>query len=423
MEKGRLFSGLLLAALLFSNGVQAQASQLPPPAQELAAEAAFLLDVGTGKVLFEKNPDLPLPPASTTKILTALLLVETADLREVVSVGEEIGRIGPDSSVAKLKIGDRLTVAELVYALLLPSGNDAAYTAAVFVARRLSGFENMDVDKALAIFVRQMNLRAQELGAKNSNFLVPDGYDTPGHTATARDLALITLAAKENDFLAQAAATIEYHWQGIRWLNTNRLLQQDYPQAYYPWATGFKTGYTDKAGHCLVATAQGGGRELVGVILKSSQEQRWPDSRWLLEYGFSQWKNYSAFTQGRQVFTVPVSLLWGREQTVKVLAGESWSDLLSLEQIRDLELTFQWRKGIIDHAQEGLAFKAPLRPGQVLGQAIISCGGQVLGEVDLIAAAWVGAGYYWLPSLGIALLASLAVFLARRRRKRLLRQA
>ena len=415
MGKARVCICILMGAALLLAGAARAEADLPPKTEELAAEAAFLLDVATGKVLYEKNADKALCPASTTKILTALLLLEAADLREVVEVGKEIYRIGPDSSVAKLKVGDRLTVAELVYALILPSGNDAAYTAAVFVGRRISGFEHMDIDRAVAAFVALMNRRAKELGAANSNFVVPDGYDTPGHVSTARDLAIIAQAASQNDFLRQVAATAEYHWQGIRWGNTNRLLQQDYPNAYYPWATGFKTGYTGNAGFCLVATAKGGGRELIGVILKSTQARRWLDIRWLLEYGFNGWKQYTMFVKGRQIFTVPVSGFRGRTHVVKILAAESWSALLSLEQIRNLDLEFIWNRGIVDSKQEGLALKAPIRKGQVVGRAVISLEGEILGEVDMVAAAWAGAYYLLLPGLGLALLVLAAcIYLFRR---------
>ena len=417
MGKARVCICILMGAALLLAGAARAEADLPPKTEELAAEAAFLLDVATGKVLYEKNADKALCPASTTKILTALLLLEAADLREVVEVGNEIYRIGPDSSVAKLKAGDRLTVAELVHALILPSGNDAAYTAAVFVGRRTSGFEHMDIGRAVEVFVALMNRRAKELGAVNSNFVVPDGYDTPGHVSTARDLAIIALAAGQNDFLRQVAATAEYHWQGIRWGNTNRLLQQDYPNAYYPWATGFKTGYTAKAGHCLVATAKGGGRELIGVILKSTQGRRWLDIRWLLEYGFNCWKQYTMFVKGRQIFTVPVSGFRGRTQMVKILAAESWSALLSLEQIRDLELEFRWCRGVVDSKQEGVALKAPIRRGRVVGRAVISLEGEILGEVDMVAAASVGTYYWWLPGLGLALLVLAAcIYFFRRKR-------
>lgn len=411
MKRGRFFISVLAVAIL----LLARPATAADPGQ-LSAEGAFLLDVASGKVLYEKNADKPFPPASTTKILTALLLVESADLREVVRVGEEINKIGPSSSVAKLKVGDRLTVAELVYALFLPSGNDAAYTAAVFVGRRLSGFEEMDIEKAVAAFVDRMNSRARELGAVNSYFLVPDGYDTPGHLSTPRDLGLLALAASRNDFLRQAAGTAQYYWQGICWTNTNRLLQQNRPEAYYPWATGFKTGYTAQAGHCLVATARGGGRELVGVILKSSQERRWQDARWLLEYGFNHWQEYQVLAAGRQIFTVPVTALFGQAKSVQLVAGSSWAELLSLEQIGGLRLEFKWKRGIVDRRQDGLALKAPLRLGQVVGSAQVILEGEIVGEVAVIAAHGVGVPREWFILGAVLPIVTVLVLIARRRR-------
>lgn len=408
MPKRWICIGLMLSMLLLTEkGTALARPDLQP--EDLAAQAAFLVDVDTGKILFEKNADVPFPPASTTKILTVLLLLETADQGELVRVGEEITRIGPGSSVAKLKIGDLLTVAELAYALMLPSGNDAAYTAAVFVGRRVSGFEHMDVDAALAVFSTLMNRRAVELGAVNSNFIVPDGYDTPGHVSTARDLAAIALVAYQNTFLRQVAASQEYCWQGICWTNTNHLLKQDHPSAYYPWATGFKTGYTAKAGHCLVATARGGGRELLGVILKSKQANRWLDTRDLLEYGFNNWRNYAMFVEGRQIFTVPVISYGQKEKAVQIVAGGSWSDLLSLDQIGRLSLDYVWQPGIL-REETGLALKGPLAKSQVVGCAVISLDGEFLGEVKMITAAGVGADYRYLllALLFIALAAALA---------------
>lgn len=409
--------GVAIALVLLAAAGGAKAA-VEPQTSEVTAAAAFLIDVTTGKTLYDKNADEPLPPASTTKILTALLLLELAELSDVVLVGTEIKLVGPGSSIAGLKEGDRLTVAELIYALLLPSGNDAAYTAAVFGGRRLSGFEQMEAEAAVAVFVGQMNRRATELGAVNSYFVVPDGYDTPGHVSTARDLATIALAACQQPFICQVAATPIYHWQGKSWTNTNSLLLQDCPKAYYPWATGLKTGYTGKAGHCLVATAKGGARELVAVILKSNKEKRWQDIRWLLEFGFSGWKDYKMFTAGRQVFILPVYDFFGREQLVEIIAAEDWADLLSIEQVSSLKLDYRWQPGVVDNNRKGLALKAPLSKGQVVGSAIISLEGEILGEVSLVAIAGAGYSCYWLLLISITLVFIAGVYVFRRKKQR-----
>jgi len=385
---------------------------------ELTAEAAFLMDVSSGKVLYSKNADKPLFPASTTKIMTALLLLEYTELDEVVVVGEEINRIGPGSSTAKLKIGDRLTVAELVYALMLPSGNDAAYTTAVFVAKKVSGIEQMYIDQALEVFADMMNDRARELGALNTNFVVPDGYHTSAHVSTARDMALITQEAGKNQFIREVVKTPEYFWQGNRWGNTNRLLQQDYPQAYYPWGTGFKTGYTPQAGHCVVLTASGGGRDILGVILKSTSDQRWPDARKLLEYGFKSWRNYEMLVKGRQVFMAPVNgQRKGEPEMVKIVAGGTFVDLFHEQQVARIDLTFDWARGVVDTKETGLVLNTPIRSGQILGFAVISLDGKVLAEIELVAAHGVKGFNWWLPGGGAFAFIMILIFISRFRKK------
>lgn len=405
---------IVVVLVLLPTGVLASEVCGLPEAEkpELASEAAYLLDRATGKVLFSQNADLPLYPASTTKVMTALILLENAQLNEVIVVGEEVSKIGVDSSTAKLKVGDRLTVAEMVYALMLPSGNDAAYTTAVFVARKVSGFELMDTDEAVAVFVEMMNNRARELGAVNTHFTGPDGYHCPEHITTAKDLAVIALEALEHDFLCEAVTTEEYFWQDKRWANTNRLIRQDFPEEYYPWATGLKTGYTPEAGNCFVFTASGGGRDLLGVTLNAPRGAIWQDSRVLLEYGFDSWQNYAMLVEGRQIFTVPVrGQRRGEPELVKILAGGTYSDLLHVNQIPRLELDFDWAEGVVQAGEKGLVLKAPIRQGQVLGMAVISLDGEILAEIEMIAAYGVKGFNWWLPVGGFALLGAAVLFL------------
>ncbi|NLO86955.1 MAG: D-alanyl-D-alanine carboxypeptidase [Firmicutes bacterium] len=407
----RICAILVIAAVLLVPGRAAgQASPANGNRPALTADAALLIDLSTGKVLYELNADELRYPASTTKIITAMLLLEHAQLNEVIVVGEEIKRIGPDSSTAKLRVGDRLTVLDMLHALLLASGNDAAYATAVYVARKASGFERMDTDMALRVFCDLMNEKAWQLGAKNTRFTGPDGYHDDGHYTTARDLALIARAALEYDVLRQVAATTEYHWQGRRWRNTNRLLHRDFPEEYYPWATGFKTGYTPEAGCCLVSTARGGKRELLGIVLNSTRAEVWKDTRNLLEYGFNSWKQYAMVVEGRQLLTVPVrGQGLGQPSMVRIMAGGTYSDLLNVEDIARLKLDFVWAEGVRKEDEAGLVLQAPIREGQVLGQALVTLEGEVLAEIEMIAAYGIKGGG-WL-SAGKLLLA-LALFAA-----------
>lgn len=381
---------------------------------ELESEAVYLVDWATGKVLFEDNADTPLYPASTTKIMTALLLLENAQLNEVIVVGQEIKRIGYDSSTARLKAGDRLTVADMVHALMLPSGNDAAYTTAVYVARRISGFERMEIGEAITVFVQLMNERAQELGTTQTNFTCPDGYHNPQHVTSAKDLAIITQAALQHEFLCQVVSTEEYTWQDRRWANTNRMLRQNFPEEYYPWTTGFKTGYTPQAGGCFVFSASGGGRDILGVTLKGPRGAIWKDARALLEYGFTSWQNHAVFVEGRKIFDVPVQgQRHGQPETLTILAGGTYSDLLHLAEISSLEVDFAWAQGINDgeqkdagHMDNGrpVVLKAPIEAGQVLGQAVIKLQEEVLAEIDMVAAYTVTAYNWWALGSGIGVM-------------------
>ncbi|MGI6365337.1 MAG: D-alanyl-D-alanine carboxypeptidase family protein [Bacillota bacterium] len=422
---GKMLSILCIVILLLPGMAQAsEVCGLPEAGVlELKSEAAFLLDLGTGKVLYENNADLPLFPASTTKIMTALILLENARLNDVITVGEEINRIGHDSSTAKLKVGDRLTVADMVYALMLPSGNDAAYATAVFVGRKVSGFERMKIDEAIGVFVELMNRRARELGAVNTHFVGPDGYHDPEHVTTARDLSIITLAALEQDFLCQAVAAEEYFWQDKRWPNTNRLVRHDFPEEYYPWATGFKTGYTPEAGNCFVFTASGGGRDLLGITLKAPKGAIWEDARTLLEYGFGSWQNYVMLVEGRQILSVPVhGQRRGQPDMLQILAGGTYSDLHYIADIRRLELNFDWARGIVKEDEQGLVLKAPIRKGQVLGMAVISLDGEILAEVEMVAAYDIEA-FNWLWPAGAVALGIVLLFLFLTMRRKRARQA
>lgn len=421
MKKAQIIVCLIAAAILLMPLPVRGAEVCAVPgsdAPDFAAEAVYLLDIATGRVLYEKSADEPLFPASTTKIMTAMLLLEYADINEVVTVGEEITRIGPNSSTAKLKVGNSLTVAELVYAMMLPSGNDAAYTAAVYVAGKVTGNNNMDIDEALSLFAGLMNSRAWTMGAVNTNFVVPDGYHDPGHVSTARDLALITLEARKNHFLQEVVSAAEYHWQGIRWPNTNQLINPDNTLAFYPWATGFKTGYTGSAGHCLVATARGDGRELLGVLLKSTQAQRWLDARNLLEYGFNSWQNYAMLVEDRQIFMVPVTgQRRGEPEYAEIIAGGTFSDLFHVDQIARLELDFDWAKGVVQEG-EGLVLRAPIREGEVLGLAIISLDGVILAEIEMISAYEIKGFNWWLlVGVGAGSIGLIAILMKKRRKK------
>jgi len=233
-----------------------------PPS--LSAGSAILADAATGRVLYQKNAAAPRAPASTTKIMTALLALERAPLTETVRIPPGIQVPG---TTAHLSPGETVTLEELLYGLLLPSGNDAAQALALHV----SGSEEA--------FVAAMNARAAELGLSHTHFLNSHGLDAPGHVSSAADLLALTREAFRHPAFAHIVATPATSMGGHDWRNRNRLLGQ------YPGADGVKTGTTAAAGECLVASASRDAHRLIAVVLGS--DDRYADATALLDYGFA----------------------------------------------------------------------------------------------------------------------------------------
>jgi serine-type D-Ala-D-Ala carboxypeptidase (penicillin-binding protein 5/6) len=262
----------------------------PGPVAEprLIARAAILADESTGQVLFERDARQPRPMASTTKVMTALLALERLDERRVVVIGAGPPRIGEES--LRLRQGERLTVRHLLLGLLVKSANDAG----VALAEAVDGSE--------AAFVRRMNRRAAALRLDATRFVTPYGLDRPGHQTSARDLArLWETAMRRADFRA-LVATREARLPGgppqlRRFVNSNQLL------GGYRWTVGGKTGFTNLAGRCLVASASRGGRRLVAVALGSTDA--FADVRALFEYGFSRFTRVRLAAAGQAVSLGP----------------------------------------------------------------------------------------------------------------------
>ena len=253
------------------------------------ASSAILLDVKNGKVLYSKAATSPIFPASTAKLLSALVLMDWYKTSDIITVGDEVELITKDASVAHLKKGEVLTVSTLLSAMLLPSGNDAAYVTAVHVGRK--SLKNSKASNMTAIkeFVRLMNAKAKKLGAENSNFVTPDGYDAKGQYTTAYDMGRIALAAVKNNTILsvtkRSSMTVTLiSGQTLTWKNTNSLINKS-SEWYAPHAIGLKTGTTTMAGKCLISAAKNDKGMVISVIMHSSTTGRWNDSINLLTYG------------------------------------------------------------------------------------------------------------------------------------------
>lgn len=371
-------------------------------APAIKSEAAVLMDQKTGKILFEKNSHKKMYPASLTKVLTAILITENLDLDETVTVGKEINRVGKDSSGAGLSAGQKISGRDLIWALMLPSGNDASYTAAVAVARKKSGNDSMEIQEALKYFVGMMNERAQQIGAKESNFTNPDGYPDENHYSTAHDLALIAKAAMGNDFIKEVAGTYTYTIQQStdsqasskkktpdKWVNINQMINPD-SKYFYQYATGIKTGNTSAAGYCLASSAVKSDMTLVSIVLKADKEEtRWVDSKALLEYGFDSFKYHTLVQKGVSVGTVKVFRKYlGDSVEIKALADQEYTDVFTDQDFKNIKQTITWDPALAlpeGDKNSGAGLAGPVKTGQAIGKVTYSLNGNTLFESQLTA--------------------------------------
>ena len=283
----------------------------------IVSPSALLIDSKTGQILYQKNIDEKLYPASTTKVMTALLLLEDGDLEKVVTIKEDVpSLIEQGSSQIYLIPEEKLTREQLLYALLVDSANDAA----IAIAQDVSG----SVEK----FVRKMNERAKELGAENTNFINPNGLHDDNHYTTARDLSIIAREAMKNPIFRKVVTTDQYiipatNKQDTRYLYiTNRLIRNTtYRNYQYEGATGIKTGYTGKAKYALIGGATRNNLDLITVILNAEGTQIYEDTHALLNYGFENFQRDIAVQQGEVVKEIPIGK---NNELLSVLAKSSF---------------------------------------------------------------------------------------------------
>ena len=278
-----------LAAIGIGISDLSQAGAQLPGTIPLTAEYAILYDLSAGQILCEKNATQRCEPASLTKLLSVLTAYVNGGENIQYTVGREITLVGSNSSTAYLRKGNVLSFNAIVDAVLLPSGNDAAYTLAVNVARYVEGKKLSDED-ALSVFADLMNETAYALGCSDSHFVSVDGYPNSDHYSTAYDMLRIAIAAASTPVIVKSVIKSRaYHVfisnREVIWETTNLLLNHD-SGFYYQYATGMKTGSTGEVYH-LAASAQKDGTSLIAIVLgANSDENRFREAVALLEYGF-----------------------------------------------------------------------------------------------------------------------------------------
>ncbi|PKM93501.1 MAG: hypothetical protein CVU84_15085 [Firmicutes bacterium HGW-Firmicutes-1] len=418
---------LVLATLLmFVYITPISAEEITPM---LESEAVILIEESTGKVLYEKNSDQIMYPASTSKVLTALIALENGDPDDIIVVGNEVNAVPLDASKAGHVSGDKLTLRQLLTALMLPSGNDSAYVVASYVVKKTTGNTNIDAVAANNQFAIMMNERAAKIGVKNVNFANPSGYHDDNHYITASGLALITREAMKNpiflEIVGQSEYTMKYEGKPERtvvWKNRNLLLNKGNISTYYQYATGVKTGNTDEAGECLVATATKDNLKLIAILLKTPVDKRWGESKALFEYGF---KNYSLnqfLAVNELVDMIPVDKHSPKGPAgLEVIAKDNYIDLIKRDDIARVERNIVWNETLLE---------APVEAGKNVGKAIYSLDGTVLKEVDLVAKNAiekrtiiefifsVSSIPYWIGTIGIVAVIGIIIYIINKRKKR-----
>lgn len=324
----------------------------PPP--EVTAASAVLLDLTTGEFLFLKNPDKKKAPASITKILTALVALERGHLEDRITISANPPRA--EGTRVYLVEGETVTLNDLLYGMLLNSGNDAALAIAEHYGGSKAGFAKL------------MNEKAKQLGANNSNFVNPSGLSEPGHYITARDMAIIARAAMQNKTLREIVATKTYPWYGQDWqttlVNQNKLLWK------YEGANGIKNGYTSEANFTLVVSATRQNQTLIAVLLdEPSSEQAEADAIKLLDYGFQTFQSYLLVKQGEIVATITLE----NGKKVELLARNDLAVITAANK---------------DTAPTGylqlVDYKRPVQANTSMGAMVFLLDGQEIDRVEVI---------------------------------------
>lgn len=339
IDMKRVIAGMAAAIL---------AAVLVFPCYGVSAKSAILTDAQTGRVVFEKDPDARSLIASTTKIMTALVVCEQCNVLDRVKIPKEA--VGIEGSSIYLREGEVLTVQELLYGLMLHSGNDAAVALAIYCAGTVEGFAEL------------MNDKAFRLGMTGTHFANPNGLDSPGHYSTARDMAVLAAYAMENPIFAQTVSAKSVSISGRSLRNHNKLLW------LVEGADGVKTGFTKAAGRILVSSAARQGRRLVAVTMNDPND--WQDHINLLETGFTEYAVKMIVRAGDCLGHIEIA--GGQNGSVHLIAGESFSYALTEKETTNVIIN-----------GPGFVY-APVVEGQDAGCAYVCLDDKPVGKIPLV---------------------------------------
>jgi D-alanyl-D-alanine carboxypeptidase (penicillin-binding protein 5/6) len=366
MNRKKLYIYILTLFIVFSCVLPVSCSFATTEEPTVNAPVALLMDSNTGEILYEKNAREKMYPASTTKIMTAILALENRELTDTATVSyNAIFSVPSGYSNANLQLDEVLTYEQLLYVLLIPSANDAANVIAEDIAGSVESFATM------------MNTKAREIGCENTNFVNANGVHDENHYSTAYDLALIGRYAMQNETFRKFVSTVRYTLPATNkyetddriFLTTNRLINSKSGQ-YYEYATGIKTGYTEMAKNCIVASAKKNDMELICVILGASNDSnstnKFSDCITLFDYGFDNYK-YETLCQANSVFKIITPRCTSKDtKNLEVLYESDISALMkSSEYVDDFSPEVELDENL----------KAPITKGSVIGKVTYTVDG------------------------------------------------
>lgn len=390
MRKLKTVASLLLAVVITGLSAITPAFADYDPGFDVDAEAVYFINLDTGKVIYEKDADKKVYPASTTKIMTALLALENIPDLDTPQIELKLyiqnALSGTGASLAGILRGETFTPRELLYAALLPSGNEAAMMLGDYVG-----------DGSLDYFAEMMNEKAAELGAVNTHFVNASGMHDDDHYTTAYDMYLITMAALENETFREIVST-NYYYAGedqngnpLHWNTTNFLISPG-STYYYPYATGVKTGTTDEAGRCLVSTAEKDGYHYLMVMMgapqydsngeKLEENMVFKQTIELYDWAFSSFSNKTLIEKDVGVGEVPLKLARGGKDYLLIKSGEVFTDLLPNE-IEASSITMELDLPAV--------VNAPIKEGDQVCTIRLMLAGEEIGSVPAVAAEDVDA--------------------------------
>ena len=352
----KIISFFTVIALIFCFPAFVRAEQA---ALTVEAPSAILIEKTTGKVLFEKNADEKMRPASVTKIMTLILIMEAIEkgqfsYSDTVTASAYATSMG--GSQVYLKEGEQMTVDEMLKCIVIASANDACVAMAEFVSGSVEEF------------VLRMNEKADALGMTNTEFMNCTGLEAEGHLTTARDISIMSQELlKHEDIKKYTTVWMDSIRSGEFGLtNTNKLIR------FYDGATGLKTGYTGQSKYCISATAQRDGMELIAVVMAAeSSDKRNADAKAMLNYGFAK---YTLYTLENLPFD-PIPVLKGKEDTVTPMMKESVKLVVEKGREKEIEYTVSLCDDVL----------APVVQDQKLGEVVLSYNGEQLAKTDIVS--------------------------------------